>query len=61
MDEKTAFPGGRSWAGVAGAASGAVFVAAAEITAFLAARDASPLLAAGSFVSSARTTSSSSW
>ncbi|REJ06311.1 oxidoreductase [Microbacterium bovistercoris] len=38
------------WAGVAGAVSGAVFVAAAELAAFLVAREASPFLAAGSFV-----------
>lgn len=38
------------WAGVAGAVSGAVFVAVAELTAFLVVREASPFLAAGSFV-----------
>jgi len=42
----------RQWirAGIAGAVSGAVFVAAAELTAFLVARESSPFLAAGSFV-----------
>ncbi|MBS1673173.1 MAG: molybdopterin-dependent oxidoreductase [Actinobacteria bacterium] len=50
MGEKTGIHGWRSWAAVAGAVSGAVFVAVAELTAFVAARDASPLLAAGSFV-----------
>ncbi|MFC4137513.1 MULTISPECIES: molybdopterin-dependent oxidoreductase [unclassified Microbacterium] len=38
------------WAGIAGAVSGAVFVAAAELAAFPVAREASPFLAAGSFV-----------
>ncbi len=37
-------------AGLAGAVGGAVFVAVAEAAAFLVARDASPILAAGSFV-----------
>jgi DMSO/TMAO reductase YedYZ molybdopterin-dependent catalytic subunit len=50
MGESTGKAGARIWAAVAGVVSGAVFVAAAEIMAFLAARDASPLLAAGSFV-----------
>ncbi|SFR59218.1 DMSO/TMAO reductase YedYZ, molybdopterin-dependent catalytic subunit [Microbacterium azadirachtae] len=50
MGESTGKTGARIWAAVAGVVSGAVFVAAAEITAFLVARDASPLLAAGSFV-----------
>ncbi|MCE4026985.1 molybdopterin-dependent oxidoreductase [Microbacterium sp. Au-Mic1] len=50
MGEKTAFRGGRIWAAAAGAVSGGVFVASAEVTAFLVARDASPLLAAGSLV-----------
>ena len=50
MGESTGKTGARIWAAVAGVVSGMVFVAAAEITAFLVARDASPLLAAGSFV-----------
>lgn len=50
MGESTGKAGARIWAAVAGVVSGMVFVAAAEITAFLVARDASPLLAAGSFV-----------
>ncbi len=50
MEHKTGSHGGRGWAALAGVVSGAVFVAVAEITAFAAARDASPLLAAGSFV-----------
>ena len=50
MGESTGNAVARSWAAVAGVVSGAVFVAGAELTAFVAARDASPLLAAGSFV-----------
>lgn len=38
------------WAALAGAVSGALFVAIAEVVALLAARDASPLIAVGSFV-----------
>jgi DMSO/TMAO reductase YedYZ molybdopterin-dependent catalytic subunit len=39
-----------AWAALAGAVSGALFVAVAEVVAFVAARDASPLIAVGSFV-----------
>lgn len=38
------------WAALAGAVSGALFVAVAEVVALVAARDASPLIAVGSFV-----------